>query len=272
MHLTSAPDRRTVDPRHTLHARLPRYATVAVGATALFAVLLALVETHWGPLAHLDSSWVDALHGVARRNTAWTASMQTITTLGGPVVMRALLGLAAGWLWAIGARTLAGWTAAQALVGWGVEWLVKEAVGRPRPSFADPVSHAAGPAFPSGHAMASAITAATLVALLWPRADHAARVVCCSLAACVAALIGYTRVGLGVHWPTDVLGGWLLAVAVLGATTVAVELWRPGALSRDVRRVDWRTRPRVQSVLASGVPFPELAPPGEFDAADPDVP
>jgi undecaprenyl-diphosphatase len=65
-----------------------------------------------------------------------------------------------------------------------------------------------------------------------------------------------------------VLGGWLLAAVVVGGTTVVVELWHPGALSRDVRRVNWRTRPRVQSVLASAVPFPELPEPEYLDGSD----
>jgi undecaprenyl-diphosphatase len=281
MHLTSPPDRGTLDPRHTLRSRLPRYAAVAVGATVLFGVLLILVDAGWGPLNRLDHGWCDSLHGYARRHPAWTASLQTITTLGGPLAMRTVLGLAAGWLWAIGARTLAGWTAAQALVGWGAEWAAKSAVDRGRPSYPDAVAHATGSAFPSGHAMAAAITAVTLVALVWPRADRAARITCCTLAALVTLLIGFTRIALGVHWPSDVLGSWFLAVAVLGGTTVAAELWRPGALSRDVRRVNWRTRPRVQSVLASAVPFPELPftersgrdefdGRGEFDADRPD--
>ncbi len=259
MHLISTPGSRAPD------ARLPRYAALTVGATALFGVLLALVETRWGPLARLDHGWSDSLHEFARTHTAWTAALQTLTTLGGPTVMRTLLALAAGWLWAIGARTLAGWTAAQALLGWVAESAAKAAVGRPRPTFPDPVSHAAGWAFPSGHAMASAITAATLTALLWPRANRSGRITACALAGTVVALVGFTRIALGVHWPSDVLGGWLLAAAMLGAVTVTVQLCSPGALSRDVRRVNWRTRPRVQRVLASAVPFPELTYQGEFD-------
>ncbi|MGF1431080.1 phosphatase PAP2 family protein [Kitasatospora sp. LaBMicrA B282] len=258
MHLTSSPDRRALDPLRALRTGLPRYAAIATGALALFGVLLALVEGRWGPLAHLDRSWTTALHDFARHHTAWTASLQTTTMLGAPLVMRSLSAVAATWLWAIGARTLAGWTAAQALVGWAVEVAAKDLVGRARPSWPDPVAQAAGAAFPSGHAMASAITAATLMALLWPRADRAVRGVFGTLAALGTLVIGFTRIGLGVHWPSDVLAGWLLAGAVLGGTTVAVELWRPGALSRDVRRVNWRTRPRVQSVLAPAVPFPEL--------------
>ncbi|MDH6112421.1 membrane-associated phospholipid phosphatase [Kitasatospora sp. MAP12-15] len=261
MHLTSAapPDLRSP------HARLPRYAAVASGAAVLFGLLLLLVHQGWGPLARLDSGWTDALHDFALRHTAWTAALQTLTALGGPAAMRTLLGLAAGWLWLIGARTLACWTAAQALLGWATEWAAQTAVDRARPYFPDAVAHAAGPSFPSGHAMTAAIASGTLAALVWPQAARAGRIAACSLAALTTAAVGFTRIALGVHWPSDVLGGWLLAAAVLGASTAAVELCRPGALSRDVRRVNWRTRPRVQSVLASAVPFPELPRQGEFD-------
>ncbi|MFI9270712.1 phosphatase PAP2 family protein [Kitasatospora sp. NPDC052896] len=268
MHLTSPSSPR---PQRV---RLPRYAAIAGGAALLFGLLLTLVDHHWGPLARLDQGWTGGLHDVARGHAAWTASLLTMTALGGPTAMRILLALAAAWLWAIGARTLAGWTAAQAVVGWAAHRAAAALIARPRPSFADPVAHAAGPAFPSGHATASAITTAALVALVWPRAPRSGRIAACALAAGATVLIGFTRVALGVHWPSDILGGWFLAVAVLGSTTVVVELLRPGALSRDVRRVDWRTRPRVQSVLASTVPFPELPPPGklhgEFEASDSD--
>jgi undecaprenyl-diphosphatase len=269
MHLTTGGDRRSEEePQPTLRARLPRYAAVALGALALFALLLGLIEGGWTPLARLDHSWTDALHRFARGHAAFTASMQTTTTLGGPVVMRGLLALAAAWLWAIGARTLAGWTAAQAVVGWGAQWAAKLVVDRPRPSWPDPVATAPDPSFPSGHAMAAAITGATLVALVWPRVDRPARIACSTVAVLASVLVGFTRIALGVHWPSDVLGGWLLAAVVVGGTTVVVELWHPGALSRDVRRVNWRTRPRVQSVLASAVPFPELPEPEYLDGSD----
>lgn len=221
----------------TPRAPLARSAAVTVGAAVLFGLLLALVESHWGPLARLDQRWSASLHRYARGHTNWTSALRTITTLGGPVVMRTLLALAACWLWAIGARTLAAWTAAQALLGWAVEWAAKAAIGRARPAYPDPVAHAAGSAFPSGHAMASAITMAALVVLLRPHANRTGRIVAGALAGIATAAVGFSRIALGVHWPSDVMVGWLLATAVVGGITVAVELWRPGALTRDVRRV-----------------------------------
>ncbi|MFF8769548.1 phosphatase PAP2 family protein [Kitasatospora sp. NPDC015120] len=246
MHLTNSSPSITPRDRHLL-----RHAALAVGCAVLFAVLAALVQTGWRPLSRFDHRPIDDLHRFAAGHTAWTASVQLFSDIGGTVTMRSVLGAAALWLWLIGARTLGGWVAAQTLAGWAAQWLLKLSFGRQRPTFSDPVSHAGGPALPSGHAMASAITCAVLVGLLWPRVGRAGRIAACSVAALITVGIGASRVFLGVHWPSDVVGGWLAAGIVLGSVTVLVELSRPGALARDFRRMNWRTRPRVQRVLVS---------------------
>ncbi|MFE6053385.1 phosphatase PAP2 family protein [Kitasatospora sp. NPDC056446] len=257
MHLTNSTT--SVTARH--HSLL-RDAAVALGCAALFGLLATLVTGHWRPLARFDQEWIGELHTYARGHRIWTASVQTLSDIGGTVTMRTLLGIAACWLWLIGARVLAGWAAAQALVGWGAQWALKLAFDRRRPGFSDPVSHAGGPAFPSGHAMASAITCAVLVGLLWYRVRRRGRTAACAVAAATVLTIGWTRVALGVHWPSDVLAGWLAAGVVLGTVTTAIELWRPGALARDVRRVNWRTRPRVQRVIVPSVRPPrDVGPP-----------
>ncbi|WP_327680054.1 phosphatase PAP2 family protein [Kitasatospora sp. NBC_00458] len=254
MHLTNSSPTITPRDRHLL-----RHTALAVGCAALFAVLAALVQTRWRPLDRFDHGLVDGLHRYATEHTVWTAAVQMLSNIGGTVTMRTVLGLVAVWLWLIGARVLAGWVAAQTLIGWGGLWVLKLSFGRQRPAFPDPVSHAGGPALPSGHAMASAITCAVLVGLLWHRVRRAGKITACSVSAFTVLAIGFTRVALGVHWPSDVLAGWLAAGIVLGTVTVVIELSRPGALARDVRRVDWRTRPRVQRVLVSPTDLPQDA-------------
>ncbi|WP_052390713.1 phosphatase PAP2 family protein [Streptomyces sp. NRRL B-24484] len=256
MHPSTAPPVRRPVVRHALWA---------LGGTLSFGLLLGLVAGGWGPLTRLDQHWVGALHGYARRHTAWTASMQTLGDIDGPVTMRVLLFGAAAWLWAIRARTLASWAAVQGALGWVLAIGLADAVGRDRPHFADPVAYADGAAFPAGHAMASAVTCAALVALAWPLAGRAGRSWAVGAAALAVLAVGWSRIALGVHWPSDVLAGWLAAAALLGWVTVAVELWRPGALARDFRRVDRRTRPRIQRVLARGT-----APTGEDGEGDGD--
>ncbi|MFI6443418.1 phosphatase PAP2 family protein [Kitasatospora sp. NPDC050543] len=259
MHLTKGSRAATERDR-----RLLRYTALTAGCAALLGVLTGLVKSAWRPLAALDQGWIDHTHDYALGHTAWTAATQTLSDIGGTITMRVLLGVAALWLWLIGARVLAAWTAAQALIGWAVLWGLKIPIARARPHFSDPVSHADGPAFPSGHAMAATTTCAALVWLFWPRANRLGRSLACAVAVLAVLMVSWTRIALGVHWPSDVVGGWLAAGVVFGVITIAVELWRPGALARDVRRVDWRTRPRVQRVLVGGArPTDEPGLPGK---------
>ncbi|MGW4647057.1 phosphatase PAP2 family protein [Kitasatospora sp. NPDC004289] len=230
---------------------------VSLGSAALLATLALLVLGDWRPLRRLDEGWIASLHGYALDHTVWTASMQTLADIGSTVTMRVLLALTALWLWAIGARTLAGWATTLILTGWLVESGGKELAGRDRPLFHDPVAAASGLSFPSGHALTSTVTCGALVILVWPRANRSGRIAACGIAGTAVLAIGWTRIALGLHWPSDVLGGWLAGALVISAVTLALELWRPGALSRDVHRVGRRTRPRVQRVLAT--PEPSVA-------------
>ncbi|ONH60168.1 PA-phosphatase [Frankia sp. CcI49] len=88
-------------------------------------------------------------------------------------------------------------------------------VGRARPPLADWMTHPSGFAFPSGHTTTSALVAAGLAAVLYRRARRrTTRVAAVVLPGLWAFAVGISRILLGVHWPTDVLAGWLL-VAVL---------------------------------------------------------
>ncbi|EFC84418.1 phosphatase PAP2 family protein [Parafrankia sp. EUN1f] len=90
-------------------------------------------------------------------------------------------------------------------------------VGRARPPVADWVTHPSGFAFPSGHTTTSALVAAGLAAVLYRRARHpAVRVAAVAIPGLWAFAVGATRILLGVHWPTDVLAGWLLAGVLAG--------------------------------------------------------
>lgn len=112
-----------------------------------------------------------------------------------------------------------------ALVGLGLNHLV----GRARPAPEIWAGTAGGPSFPSGHT-----TVATLGALLvaWavtrPLRSRVWRAGVWSIAVAVALAVGWTRVWLGVHWPSDVLCAWLFATSfLLWARTVQLWLW-PG--------------------------------------------
>ncbi len=89
---------------------------------------------------------------------------------------------------------------------------IKLAVGRPRPGLWPWLVPVSGFAFPSGHAVASA-TFFPLLAWLILRSRPRWRKIAYAIGLVPAAYVGIGRLYLGVHWPTDVLGGWALGVA-----------------------------------------------------------
>lgn len=117
--------------------------------------------------------------------------------------------------------------------------LIKVLVARPRP--AGGLVRALGYAFPSGHSTAAAAGWLGIALVVVPLTRHvAARVVVLAVAVVVVLLVGISRIYLGVHAATDVLGGWVLGAAWVAATSAAFRVL-------DARRahVNPRTRPRV---------------------------
>lgn len=109
------------------------------------------------------------------------------------------------------------------------EIMLKPVVGRPRPATST-LTGESGFGFPSGHAAGSAALAVCAIATAWallPRGRL--RTACVAAATAYAAVIGVSRVVVGAHYPADVLGGWLLGVAVATATLLAL---RPETLGR----------------------------------------
>ncbi|GAA2471463.1 phosphatase PAP2 family protein [Streptomyces longisporus] len=102
-----------------------------------------------------------------------------------------------------------------------------ELLARARPAPADWATHASGFAFPSGHATTSALTAGLLCWATTRRARVDLARTTCILAVCWAVAVGLTRVYLGVHWASDVIGGWLLAVAWLSLWWWGWARWLP---------------------------------------------
>lgn len=104
---------------------------------------------------------------------------------------------------AVGSLVLAG----------GAAVVLKDLVGRPRPSGDLTLLHVGGPSFPSTQASLTAALAVTvLVAVTWPSPRWRRAAALVLLAGVV--LVGVCMVYLGAHWPTDVLAGWLLGAGV----------------------------------------------------------
>lgn len=107
--------------------------------------------------------------------------------------------------------------------------VLKMSYNRPRPDLAA-MSHQFTASFPSGHAMLSAVTFLTLGAVLAQLAPtRALRIFTISIAVFLTAIVGSSRIFMGVHYPSDVLAGWCLGAAwALLCSTVAMLLQRRG--------------------------------------------
>jgi undecaprenyl-diphosphatase len=105
-------------------------------------------------------------------------------------------------------------------------------LARPRPPAADWAWSASGYAMPSGHATTSAAVAVFLAAGVYRSVRGRARRVLLVLPALWALAVGVSRIYLGVHWPSDVLAGWLLAsvwAGLLGMFLVLLRRRKAGA-------------------------------------------
>lgn len=132
-----------------------------------------------------------------------------VTALGGYFVLFFVSSIVCGFLILIGKRAASYFIAIASLTGWFVSMLLKAAFDRPRPDVVTHLSHAFTSSFPSGHSMNSAVVYLTMGALLSRFANRGSvRIYCLTIAILLSGAIGCSRVLMGVHFPTDVLGGW----------------------------------------------------------------
>jgi undecaprenyl-diphosphatase len=194
-------------------------------------LLLVLVVLSWHPLMAVDGD-------IARTTHRWAVEQRGITQVSrvltdwvwDPLTMRVLCGAAVVWLlWRHRAGRLALWVAATCAVAALAQNSLKAAVGRARPVWPDPVDSAHYAAFPSGHAMTATVVCGLL---LWLLRRYGAGRLLWRTALTVAVVsvlgVGLTRIWLGVHWPSDVVGGWLLGALLVALAVTSYERWRGG--------------------------------------------
>ncbi|MER5259514.1 phosphatase PAP2 family protein [Streptomyces sp. NPDC002855] len=211
-----------------------RAALTAALLGVLSVLLILLVELEWRPLRTLDGDIARTTHRWAVAHDGLTQASRILTDwVWDPWTMRALCAATVVWLAFRGARWLALWVAAASLVGTAVQQGLKAAVDKPRPTWPDPVDSAHFAAFPSGHAMTATVFCGLLLWLLrLYGAGPAAWRTAVTIAVVSVVGVGVTRVWNGVHWPTDVVGGWLLG-ALMVTLAIATYAYRPGARAAD---------------------------------------
>jgi membrane-associated phospholipid phosphatase len=189
-------------------------------ALAAFVVTIA-VATSFGPALAVDHLVAEGLHGYALDHPGFVAVLQTWTDVFQPLTFRVIILVVAAWLlWRRRARA-GSWVLVTMVLGGLAEAGLKALIGRDRPHWTDPVSHAVGESYPSGHSLTSAMAVAVLLLVAWPALSRRARWIWSAVAVAVPVITGFTRLALGVHFLTDVLGGWLIAAALVAAMALA---------------------------------------------------
>lgn len=132
------------------------------------------------------------------------------TALGGVGWLAFFTGIVAGYMWLDRKYRMMLFLLAATLSGLLVSSLLKLAFDRPRPDIVPHLSHVYTSSFPSGHSMLSAVvylTVAAILATVVPR--RPLKVYVLAVALLITLFVGASRVYLGVHYPTDVLAGWV---------------------------------------------------------------
>jgi undecaprenyl-diphosphatase len=209
------------EPTNRLDVRVALAAVSLVLVAVPFALIILLVEDRWAPLLRADLGARDRLHRYALSHSWFVSAMQLISDAGSAVAWLVVLALVVGWLLWRRLPRLALFVVVTAAGSSALNALVKTSVHRLRPVLTDPVARAQGLSFPSGHAQAAIVGYMVLLLVFLPILHGAWRRSAVILAVLAVVAIGFSRVALGVHYVSDVVGGFLLGAAWVAAMTAA---------------------------------------------------
>ena len=149
------------------------------------------------------------------RGPSWlTLVAQDITALGGPTVLGLTVLAVTGYLFLHGLYRNGLFVFVASTGGWVLNSTLKQLFSRTRPDVVPHLREVVSSSFPSGHALTSAAVFLTLGALLMRIAEgRLAKYYCMAIAMFVTLLVGMSRIFLGVHYPTDVVAGWLIGMS-----------------------------------------------------------
>ncbi|MCM6775766.1 phosphatase PAP2 family protein [Nocardia sp. CDC159] len=203
----------------------------AVGAAVLVVLAAVVAELTDSVLDGDGTTRIDpaAMNWVLPRRDDWLTSVaKVITDMGSPTAMTALTLAACAWFaWRRDWPRLiflAVTAAGSAVIG----TTVKPLVGRQRPPVTDQLVVFTNQSFPSGHALGSTVVVGALTVLAALSLQRRAARLALSLVAIIFVVaVGLSRVYLGVHWLTDVLGGWAIGLLWLGICLTGYTRLRP---------------------------------------------
>jgi undecaprenyl-diphosphatase len=216
---------RRLDPeeRYGLRATLFAFAVALVGVP--FGLLLNQVMSK-GRLVHIDVSAARALNRGVRGHPALITFLKVLTFIGTPQFLTSVVIVGSIFLWRRHRYRLMAFLIVTSAAGGIIDSIVKILVNRPRPNLANPLIPLHGKSFPSGHVMSSTIVYGALLLIFFPAIPKRRRALWIGVVLVLVAAIGVSRLALGVHYITDVVGGFILGLAWLTASTAAFSIWR----------------------------------------------
>jgi len=220
----------TPRPVRTARARFgvrTTLAFIAIFVAAVpFAILVTLVRTASPKLSHLDRDVANSLHRFAVAHSGFTTAMKTVSAVGSPLGWWIVLTPVFAWLLYRRLPRLAAFVAVSTLGSSLLNRAIKLTVDRARPHLSDPIANAAGKSFPSGHTQSAIVGCGVLVLVFLPVVRRRVRPWLVVAGVVIVLLIGFSRVALGVHYFSDVVGAILIGLAWLLAMTAAFSAWR----------------------------------------------
>jgi undecaprenyl-diphosphatase len=238
--------RLRLNPTERFGLRLTLVGIAIVLVAVPFATLLFQVLAK-GPLTRADGRIANAANEWVSRHPVLVDVLQAVTDLGKPVVLVLLVVLGLAYVWHAGSRRAFVFLLVTPLAGGIIDSLVKVAVNRPRPIVDHPVATALGKSFPSGHAMSSTVTYGALLLVLLPVVPRAGRRAAVVATIVLVLAIGASRELLGVHFVSDVIGGWVLGLAWLVGAAAVFEFWRKEEGRPPVEPLEEGVEPEVAS-------------------------
>ena len=216
--MTVPPDGSSIITR----TRTPRVAAVVAGTCLLVLALLgAGVRADFGPQLRLDAAVSDLMYTGDTRAAALDGLLQVLTAPGLSwvrflVFLPVLVWLVQRRLWWTSA-----WLVTTVVLVAPLTGALKDYFGRVRPPFDGGGARYDSLSYPSGHSSGIATLVTVALILAWPLLSARARRWSIVVGAVLVVLVGLTRMWLGVHFLSDVLGGWALGVAWTLLTALA---------------------------------------------------
>jgi len=220
--LLDSPTRPIHDAKEWFRENFSREQAKLLGALLLFSLLvLGFIgladQVSEGETQAMDERLFMMFHDAdgTPAGPAWLEEVgRDATALGGNTILT-LFALAVFGFLAVHRRWKdAAIIAITVITGVIVSLLLKEIFDRPRPDLVPHLSHTVTSSFPSGHSMLAAVTYLTLGVMVAEMAERKRQILYPLVVAIIlSVMVGVSRVHVGVHWPTDVLGGWTIGAA-----------------------------------------------------------